>query len=133
VRELGSLAIEVYGQIRRSTCRREIAQAIERMQKRMQRDCDRRSRWPELQSGRLGQRLPHGPACARARPSVRGWIAASVKETWTILEACETTPLVDRVVLASSDNAYCSQPPLTYREDMASPTLLTDQLLVNRR
>lgn len=44
---------------------------------------------------------------------------SNVRGTWTILEACRTAPLVERVIVASSDKAYGSQPRLPYTEDMA--------------
>jgi len=43
---------------------------------------------------------------------------ANIKGTWTVLEACRRSPLVRRVVVASSDKAYGSQGSLPYREDM---------------
>ena len=44
---------------------------------------------------------------------------SNIKGTWTVLEACRTARLVDRVVVASSDKAYGTQRTLPYREDMA--------------
>jgi CDP-glucose 4,6-dehydratase len=44
---------------------------------------------------------------------------SNIKGTWTILEACRTAPLVQTVVMASSDKAYGSQATLPYQEDMA--------------
>lgn len=43
---------------------------------------------------------------------------SNVRGTWTVLEACRTARLVERVVVASSDKAYGSQPQLPYTEDM---------------
>lgn len=40
----------------------------------------------------------------------------NIKGTWTILEACRRSPLVSRVVVASSDKAYGSQDKLPYDE-----------------
>jgi CDP-glucose 4,6-dehydratase len=43
---------------------------------------------------------------------------SNIRGTWTVLEACRTARLVERVVIASSDKAYGSQPQLPYTEDM---------------
>jgi CDP-glucose 4,6-dehydratase len=43
---------------------------------------------------------------------------ANVRGTWSLLEAVRRSPLVEQVVLASSDKAYGSQPVLPYQEDM---------------
>lgn len=43
---------------------------------------------------------------------------SNIRGAWTVLEACRRTPTVARVVLASSDKAYGSQPELPYTEDM---------------
>lgn len=43
---------------------------------------------------------------------------SNIRGTWIVLEACRTSPAVDRVVVASSDKAYGSQPELPYREEM---------------
>jgi CDP-glucose 4,6-dehydratase len=43
---------------------------------------------------------------------------SNVKGTWCLLEACRVSPQVERVVVASSDKAYGSQPRLPYTEDM---------------
>ncbi|MBN1888348.1 MAG: GDP-mannose 4,6-dehydratase [Thermoflexales bacterium] len=40
----------------------------------------------------------------------------NIKGTWTVLEACRRSPLVTRVVVASSDKAYGSQDKLPYDE-----------------
>ncbi|HVD01817.1 MAG TPA: NAD-dependent epimerase/dehydratase family protein [Candidatus Dormibacteraeota bacterium] len=42
---------------------------------------------------------------------------ANIMGTWTVLEAARLSPLVQRVVVASSDKAYGDQPVLPYRED----------------
>jgi CDP-glucose 4,6-dehydratase len=44
---------------------------------------------------------------------------SNIRGTWTVLEACRTAPNVERVVVASSDKAYGTQPRLPYTEDMA--------------
>lgn len=41
----------------------------------------------------------------------------NIKGTWTVLEACRLSRSVARVVVASSDKAYGSQPVLPYREE----------------
>ena len=43
---------------------------------------------------------------------------ANVRGTWAVLEAARRSPLVEQVVLASSDKAYGAQPSLPYTEDM---------------
>lgn len=43
---------------------------------------------------------------------------SNIRGTWTVLEACRTGRLVERVVIASSDKAYGSQPQLPYTEEM---------------
>lgn len=43
---------------------------------------------------------------------------ANIKGTWNLLEACRNSKLVQRIVIASSDKAYGSQPSLPYSEDM---------------
>jgi len=40
----------------------------------------------------------------------------NIKGTWNILEACRRSPLVDRIVCASSDKAYGEQEVLPYNE-----------------
>ncbi len=42
----------------------------------------------------------------------------NVRGTWSVLEACRRSPLVQQVVVASSDKAYGEQPRLPYTEDM---------------
>ncbi len=41
----------------------------------------------------------------------------NIRGTWNLLEACRRVPTVQRVVLASSDKAYGTQPELPYTED----------------
>jgi CDP-glucose 4,6-dehydratase len=43
---------------------------------------------------------------------------SNVRGTWSVLEAARRSPLVEQVVLASSDKAYGTQPVLPYTEDM---------------
>ncbi len=43
---------------------------------------------------------------------------SNVRGTWCLLEACRRSPLVQQVVVASSDKAYGDQPKLPYTEDM---------------
>jgi CDP-glucose 4,6-dehydratase len=43
----------------------------------------------------------------------------NIRGTWMILEAIRRSPTVKRVVIASSDKAYGSQPRLPYTEEMA--------------
>jgi CDP-glucose 4,6-dehydratase len=45
-------------------------------------------------------------------------LESNIRGTWTVLEACRTARLVERVVVASSDKAYGSQPQLPYTEEM---------------
>ncbi|MCC6626029.1 MAG: GDP-mannose 4,6-dehydratase [Chloroflexi bacterium] len=42
---------------------------------------------------------------------------ANIRGTWQLLEACRLSPLIKRVVVASSDKAYGDQPVLPYTED----------------
>lgn len=42
---------------------------------------------------------------------------SNILGTWTILEAARLSPVVERVVVASSDKAYGDQPVLPYTED----------------
>jgi len=42
---------------------------------------------------------------------------SNIKGTWNILEACRRSPLVKRIVVASSDKAYGDQEELPYDED----------------
>ena len=43
---------------------------------------------------------------------------ANIKGTWVVLEAVRRSPTVHRVVVASSDKAYGTQPRLPYTEEM---------------
>ena len=43
---------------------------------------------------------------------------SNVRGTWTLLEACRRSPLVEGIVVASSDKAYGEQESLPYTEDM---------------
>lgn len=43
---------------------------------------------------------------------------SNVRGTWSLLEACRRSPLVEQVVVASSDKAYGEQPVLPYTEEM---------------
>ncbi len=43
---------------------------------------------------------------------------SNVRGTWNLLEACRRSPLIQQVVVASSDKAYGDQPSLPYTEDM---------------
>jgi len=42
---------------------------------------------------------------------------SNIKGTWALLEACRRSPLVESIVLASSDKAYGSHDQLPYSED----------------
>lgn len=42
---------------------------------------------------------------------------SNIKGTWNILEACRRSPLVERIVVASSDKAYGDQEELPYDEN----------------
>lgn len=42
---------------------------------------------------------------------------SNIKGTWNVLEACRQSKMVSRVVVASSDKAYGTQPVLPYTED----------------
>jgi len=41
----------------------------------------------------------------------------NIKGTWTLLEACRRVSTVQRIIVASSDKAYGTQPQLPYTED----------------
>ncbi len=43
----------------------------------------------------------------------------NIKGTWTMLESARNSPTVSRIVIASSDKAYGTQPVLPYTEDTA--------------
>ena len=55
---------------------------------------------------------------------------SNVRGTWVLLEAARRSPLVEQVVLASSDKAYGAQPQLPYTEDM--PLLATNPYDVSK-
>jgi CDP-glucose 4,6-dehydratase len=55
---------------------------------------------------------------------------SNIQGTWTVLEACRLSPLVGRVVVASSDKAYGAQPSLPYTETM--PLLATNPYDVSK-
>ncbi len=42
---------------------------------------------------------------------------SNIKGTWNVLEACRNSKMVSRVIVASSDKAYGTQPVLPYTED----------------
>ena len=48
-----------------------------------------------------------------------GTFRSNVEGTWELLDACRRSGRPQRVVVASSDKAYGSQPDLPYREDQA--------------
>lgn len=43
---------------------------------------------------------------------------SNIQGSWSLLEACRRSPLVEQIVVASSDKAYGEQPKLPYTEDM---------------
>ena len=43
---------------------------------------------------------------------------SNVAGTWTVMEACRRSPLIEQVVVASSDKAYGAQAVLPYTEEM---------------
>jgi CDP-glucose 4,6-dehydratase len=43
---------------------------------------------------------------------------SNIAGTWSLLEACRRSPLVESIVVASSDKAYGDQPVLPYDEEM---------------
>jgi len=43
---------------------------------------------------------------------------SNIRGTWTVLEACRRSPLVEQIVVASSDKAYGEHEVLPYTEDM---------------
>ena len=55
---------------------------------------------------------------------------SNIQGTWNVLEACQLSPLVGRVVVASSDKAYGTQPSLPYTE--ATPLLATNPYDVSK-
>ncbi len=42
----------------------------------------------------------------------------NIRGTWNLLEACRRSPLISRIVIASSDKSYGDQPLLPYAESM---------------
>lgn len=60
------------------------------------------------------------PIVGAAHRSPRHTFESNVQGTWNVLDACRVlTPLVKRIVVASSDKAYGTQPNLPYTEDMS--------------
>ncbi len=48
-----------------------------------------------------------------------GTYATNINGTWNMLEACRRSPLVKRIIVASSDKAYGEHEVLPYKEDAA--------------
>ncbi len=60
------------------------------------------------------------PIVGAANRSPRHTFETNIQGTWNLLDACRVlTPLVKRIVVASSDKAYGSQPLLPYVETMS--------------
>ena len=60
------------------------------------------------------------PIVGAAHRSPRHTFESNIQGTWNVLDACRAlTPLVKRVVVASSDKAYGTQLNLPYTEDMS--------------
>jgi CDP-glucose 4,6-dehydratase len=60
------------------------------------------------------------PIVGAADRSPRHTFESNIQGTWNVLDACRVlSPLVERVVVASSDKAYGTQPNLPYTEDMS--------------
>jgi CDP-glucose 4,6-dehydratase len=60
------------------------------------------------------------PIVGAAHRSPRHTFESNIQGTWNILDACRVvSPLVKRIVVASSDKAYGTQPNLPYTEDMS--------------
>ena len=60
------------------------------------------------------------PIVGAADRAPRHTFESNIQGTWNILDACRMlNPLVKRIVVASSDKAYGSQPVLPYTEDMS--------------
>ncbi len=60
------------------------------------------------------------PIVGAAHRSPRHTFESNIQGTWNVLDACRAvSPLVKRVVVASSDKAYGTQPNLPYTEDMS--------------
>jgi CDP-glucose 4,6-dehydratase len=47
----------------------------------------------------------------------RGTFRSNIEGTWEVLDACRRNGAVERIVVASSDKAYGTQPQLPYHED----------------
>jgi CDP-glucose 4,6-dehydratase len=60
------------------------------------------------------------PIVGAADRAPRHTFESNIQGTWNLLDACRTlSPLVQRIVVASSDKAYGTQPVLPYTEDMS--------------
>jgi len=60
------------------------------------------------------------PIVGAADRAPRHTFESNIQGTWNILDACRVlNPLVKRIVVASSDKAYGTQPVLPYSEDMS--------------
>ena len=60
------------------------------------------------------------PIVGAAHRSPRHTFESNIQGTWNVLDACRVLePLVKRVVVASSDKAYGTQPNLPYTEEMS--------------
>ena len=60
------------------------------------------------------------PIVGAADRAPRHTFESNIQGTWNLLDACRVLrPLVKRIVVASSDKAYGSQPVLPYTEDMS--------------
>jgi CDP-glucose 4,6-dehydratase len=60
------------------------------------------------------------PIVGVADRAPRHTFESNIQGTWNLLDACRTlSPLVKRIVVASSDKAYGTQPNLPYTEDMS--------------
>lgn len=60
------------------------------------------------------------PIVGAAHRSPRHTFESNIQGTWNVLDACRVlSPLVERVVVASSDKAYGTQPVLPYTEEMS--------------
>ena len=60
------------------------------------------------------------PIVGAADRAPRHTFESNIQGTWNLLDECRTlSPLVKRIVVASSDKAYGTQPVLPYTEDMS--------------
>jgi len=60
------------------------------------------------------------PIVGAADRAPRHTFESNIQGTWNVLDACRVlSPLVKRIVVASSDKAYGTQPVLPYTEDMS--------------